>query len=635
MFISENKRHQMKNQTVCLKLINIVDKDSNLISSSSIIFKAHTWTKVIEIKTRIAKEYKIKNSLIRLFLKNTEMINNLNILDYHLIENQETILYYKLEQIHKNSLNLSTIDIYAAFPSDKKLLKVIQDIRLGFLKSFKPQPTVDGTSGTYFMKNFNGEIIAVFKPIDEEAFTPNNLKGYPGKFGQEGFRKGILSGEGNIREVAASVLDMANKKIFRVPETTFVEMTHKAFNFTDLNLNANVQIEAIGKIKNSIIHNYVLENVLPGTGVDLKSLKSFGFSDLNEGDFQKIDDEENLSILNEKNKFPDDLCFTKKTYSVKKEDDFNSLPLKKKYGSLQKFVHNAEVAVNFSSDLFSTEEVHKIAILDLRILNCDRNDENILVIKKKNKSGQKEYKLIPIDHSLTFPDCIEIYEYEMCWTGWKQSKEPFSQKMLEYINSIDITGDMKKISETVKMRPICLRNYRIANITLQLGVQFNLNLYEIAMLIYRKGYDEVPSIVEKIVEECKSLATFYQDSKFFILVRERLNLSTKETFIFDHQAIHSITKKKKYSINKKEKENSISTNYTYDTKRKRTQSEPKTILPDFIEDKKNDSIVESETVKLKNKFSYENDIDSQYNNIIFYEFSKKLKEFLQEKYNKK
>jgi len=34
---------------------------------------------------------------------------------------------------------------------------------------------------------------------------------------------------------------------------------------------------------------------------------------------------------------------------------------------------------DFSSDLFPKDEIHKIAILDLRILNLDRNGGNILV----------------------------------------------------------------------------------------------------------------------------------------------------------------------------------------------------------------------------------------------------------------
>lgn len=42
----------------------------------------------------------------------------------------------------------------------------------------------------------------------------------------------------------------------------------------------------------------------------------------------------------------------------------------------------------------------------------------------------------------------------MCWMGWKQAKVPISKKLLEYISQIDIISDMKKITETVKIRPV-------------------------------------------------------------------------------------------------------------------------------------------------------------------------------------
>jgi hypothetical protein len=44
--------------------------------------------------------------------------------------------------------------------------------------------------------------------------------------------------------------------------------------------------------------------------------------------------------------------------------------------------------------------------LDIRIVNCDRNDANILVKKVmvgKDKP-KKIVKFIPIDHGLSFPD---------------------------------------------------------------------------------------------------------------------------------------------------------------------------------------------------------------------------------------
>ena len=43
----------------------------------------------------------------------------------------------------------------------------------------------------------------------------------------------------------------------------------------------------------------------------------------------------------------------------------------------------------------------------MRILNCDRNEANILVVKKLisgAKGTVKTTTLVPIDHGLTFPD---------------------------------------------------------------------------------------------------------------------------------------------------------------------------------------------------------------------------------------
>ena len=63
------------------------------------------------------------------------------------------------------------------------------------------------------------------------------------------------------------------------------------------------------------------------------------------------------------------------------------------------------------SKQFEVEEVHKIGILDLRVLNCDRNEANILVRKLQSKDTKKKIlKLIPIDHGLSFPDNLEIYD---------------------------------------------------------------------------------------------------------------------------------------------------------------------------------------------------------------------------------
>lgn len=68
-----------------------------------------------------------------------------------------------------------------------------------------------------------------------------------------------------------------------------------------------------------------------------------------------------------------------------------------KTGSLQRYVTHLCTSEDMGWSLFPVEEVHKIGILDCRILNTDRHMGNILVVK----SGSTSYRLVPIDHVCT------------------------------------------------------------------------------------------------------------------------------------------------------------------------------------------------------------------------------------------
>jgi len=85
---------------------------------------------------------------------------------------------------------------------------------------------------------------------------------------------------------------------------------------------------------------------------------------------------------------------------------------------------------NYSPSLFPVEEVHKIAILDLRILNLDRNLCNILVQSKHpqceidrclvNPNYEKSCsRLVPIDHGLSIPDTLAVNSYEVAWLSFE------------------------------------------------------------------------------------------------------------------------------------------------------------------------------------------------------------------------
>ena len=72
----------------------------------------------------------------------------------------------------------------------------------------RPKLTDEGTSGVYYMRGIElGRPIAVFKPIDEEQFAPNNPRGFSGDFGDATFRIGVRSGEATVRELAAFLVD--------------------------------------------------------------------------------------------------------------------------------------------------------------------------------------------------------------------------------------------------------------------------------------------------------------------------------------------------------------------------------------------------------------------------------------------
>jgi len=95
--------------------------------------------------------------------------------------------------------------------------------------------------------------------------------------------------------------------------------------------------------------------------------------------------------------------------------------------------------------------------------------------------------------------------------GWKQSHKPFSTTLLEYISKIDIFSEMKRVNEITKLRPKCLQNFRIANLILKIGATMGLNLYQIGMILYRKGFEETPSVVEKLCAKAREISSMYYD----------------------------------------------------------------------------------------------------------------------------
>ncbi|KAF8007094.1 hypothetical protein BT93_K1177 [Corymbia citriodora subsp. variegata] len=132
-------------------------------------------------------------------------------------------------------------------------------------------------------------------------------------------------------------------------------------------------------------------------------------------------------------------------------DDIDALPTSLtpyKIASLQRFVDHDFDAGELGPSSFSVTSVHRIGILDLRILNLDRHAGNILVKKHLNEiSTAGSLELVPIDHGLCLPEFLEDPYFE--WLHWPQASVPFSDLEGEYISNLDPFKDAELLRTEV------------------------------------------------------------------------------------------------------------------------------------------------------------------------------------------
>ena len=129
-----------------------------------------------------------------------------------------------------------------------------------------------------------------------------------------------------------------------------------------------------------------------------------------------------------------------------------------KVGSLQVYVDSYSDLDGIGSSLISDFEIQKIALLDLRILNCDRNSANILVRHKlpiqrgveecgeedegitcspgtsgfldldvdidNHGATRSDWELIPIDHGYSMPTRLKVSEMDWDWFNQPALKKP-------------------------------------------------------------------------------------------------------------------------------------------------------------------------------------------------------------------
>lgn len=166
-----------------------------------------------------------------------------------------------------------------------------------------------------------------------------------------------------------------------------------------------------------------------------------------------------------------------------------------KIGSLQQFMDNNGSCEDMGPNAFPVGEVHKIAVLDMRMANADRHSGNILM--GKGEDGQ--VVLIPIDHGYCLPESFEDVTFD--WLYWPQARQPFSSETIEYIKSLDAEEDIALLKFYGWDMPLeSARTLRISTMLLKKGVERGLTPFTIGNIMCRETLNK-ESVIEEIVQE--------------------------------------------------------------------------------------------------------------------------------------
>ncbi|KAK6157763.1 hypothetical protein DH2020_012011 [Rehmannia glutinosa] len=177
-----------------------------------------------------------------------------------------------------------------------------------------------------------------------------------------------------------------------------------------------------------------------------------------------------------------------------------------KIASFQQYMRHDFDASDHGTSSFPVSGVHRIGILDIRILNTDRHAGNLLVRKLDDVGRFGQVELIPIDHGLCLPESLEDPYFE--WIHWPQASIPFSDDELEYIRNLDPARDSEMLrSELPMIREACLRVLFLCTIFLKEAAANGLCLAEIGEMMSRefRSGDEEPSELEVICIEARRL----------------------------------------------------------------------------------------------------------------------------------
>jgi len=171
-------------------------------------------------------------------------------------------------------------------------------------------------------------------------------------------------------------------------------------------------------------------------------------------------------------------------FSAKERRNSAFRVIKDKVGSFQLFAKHDCTSEDMGPSKFPANQVHRIAVLDIRLCNTDRHSGNILVRERDGRDVQ----LIPIDHGYALPGEVGGATFE--WLSWPAAKLPFSAEMRRDILDIDLDSVEAALRRRLPaLREECLVTLRTCTALLQAGVEAGLTAYDIGSMMTRPEED--------------------------------------------------------------------------------------------------------------------------------------------------
>lgn len=337
------------------------------------------------------------------------------------------------------SLNDST-EFTNSFPDDPGFSAVVKEAENAIDAGIHPERIVQGSSGSYFVRDIDGSKIAVFKPKDEEPYGRLNPKWTkwvhklccPCCFG----RSCLVPNQGYLSEAGASLVDQKlNLNI--VPKTKVVKLSTPTFNYS-----------AIDRAKSATKQN--VNNRFPSVG---RHFNRLGLPPKT-GSFQLfVEGYEDASVMLqyiEYNPFPEDLQkqfqlqferLVVLDYIIRNTDRNHDNWLikydkptaaKRSNGGIQSIFSNLpDVAAGASSPLINTNG------------DDDDSDDDT----KPDEYSKSVVKLAAIDNGLAFPfkHPDEWRAYPFYWAWLPFAKVPFSDEIKSLV--LPQLSDMNFVQE--------------------------------------------------------------------------------------------------------------------------------------------------------------------------------------------